>query len=137
VNRTHFQRLARGRLRDAEVLLAAGQWSGAYYLAGYAAECGLKACVAKLTKRHDFPDKDRALRSYTHNLELLVRVAGITDLRDADASANPALSANWVIAKDWNEEARYDEWTEPQARKLFEAVFDLKNGVFPWITDHW
>ncbi len=40
-------------MRDAEVLLDAGQWSGAYYLAGYAVECGLKACAAEMTNQHD------------------------------------------------------------------------------------
>ncbi|MSU78452.1 MAG: HEPN domain-containing protein [Gemmataceae bacterium] len=49
VNRTQLQQLAQERVRDADSLLKAGQWSGAYYLAGYAVECGLKACIAKLT----------------------------------------------------------------------------------------
>jgi hypothetical protein len=58
VNRTQLQQLAEERVRDAEALLNAGQWSGAYYLAGYAVEFALKACIAKLTNQHDFPDKD-------------------------------------------------------------------------------
>jgi len=49
VNRTQLQQLAEERVRDAEALLKAGQWSGAYYLAGFAVEFGLKACIAKLT----------------------------------------------------------------------------------------
>lgn len=49
MNRTQLQILAEERARDAEALLNAGRWSGAFYLAGYAIECGLKACIAKLT----------------------------------------------------------------------------------------
>jgi len=41
---------------------------GAYYLAGYAVECALKACIAKKTQRHEFPDKRRVDASHTHNL---------------------------------------------------------------------
>jgi hypothetical protein len=46
---------------------------GAYYLAGYAVECALKACIAKETKRYEFPDKKRVDSSYSHNLDLLVK----------------------------------------------------------------
>jgi HEPN domain-containing protein len=57
VNRTQLQQLAEERVRDAKALPNAGQWSGAYYLAGYAVECGLKACIAKLTNLNDSPTK--------------------------------------------------------------------------------
>ena len=58
MNRTDFQKLAEERIAEAKILLDAGKWSGAYYLAGYAVECALKACIAKMTKSEDFPDKD-------------------------------------------------------------------------------
>jgi len=38
-------------------LLRLGLFDGAYYLAGYAVECALKACIAKGTQRFEFPDK--------------------------------------------------------------------------------
>jgi HEPN domain-containing protein len=57
MNRTDLQILAEDRLKDAEVLLASGRFGAAYYLAGYAVECGLKACIAKLTRAEDFPIK--------------------------------------------------------------------------------
>ena len=41
-----FRQLAEQRLAEAELLLANGFWSGAYYLAGYALECALKAKIA-------------------------------------------------------------------------------------------
>lgn len=132
-----MQQLAEERVRDAEALLEAGQWSGAYYLAGYAVECGLKACIAKLTNQDDYPDKDLAQRCYTHNIEVLVEVAGLVLQRKTDVTANAALGANWLIVKDWSEKARYQLWTEPQARKLFAAVTDINNGVLTWIRVHW
>jgi hypothetical protein len=37
--------------------LAARFPEGAYYLAEYAIECAFKACIAKRTQQHDFPEK--------------------------------------------------------------------------------
>ena len=137
MNRTELHDLAEERVRDAEALLDAGQWSGAYYLAGYAVECGLKACIAKLTNLHDYPNKDLAMKCYTHKIETLVEVAGLKNQRDAEAIANPALGNYWLLVKDWNENARYRRWSEFRARELFAAVADVNNGVLPWIKGLW
>lgn len=137
MNRTQLQQLAEERVRDAEALLNASQWSGAYYLAGYAVGCGLKACIAKLTNQHDYPNKELAQRCYTHKIEVLVEVAGLEPQRKIDAIANPALAAPWLVVKDWDEKARYQLWTEPHARKLFAAVTDAANGALSWIRGHW
>lgn len=137
MNRLQLQQLAEERRADADALIAAGRWSAAYYLAGYAVECALKACIAKLTTQHDFPDKELTLKSYTHNLELLVDVAQLKSLRDIETKANPAFALSWSAVKDWDEKSRYRMWDELQARKLFNAVNDPANGVFPWITAHW
>jgi len=53
MNRTELQRLSRIRIKEAKFLLDGGCYNGAYYLAGYAVECALKACIAKQTHRHD------------------------------------------------------------------------------------
>jgi HEPN domain-containing protein len=42
MDRYEFQELAKVRLKEANALLAAGLYDGAYYLAGYAAECALE-----------------------------------------------------------------------------------------------
>lgn len=69
------------RLKGAAALLKLGLFDGAYYLAGYAVECGLKACIAKRTRRYEFPDKKRVDSSYSHKLVELIRVAGLEDAR--------------------------------------------------------
>jgi len=137
VNRSQFQQLAEERVRDAAALLNSGQWSAAYYLAGYAVECGLKACIAKRTNRYDYPDKELASRCYTHKIESLVEVAGLVLDRKTDVASNGVLGQSWLVVKDWDEKARYNLWTEPQARKLYLAVTDAVNGVLPWIKVHW
>lgn len=85
MNRREFQDLARIRLSEAKSLLSAGFPDAAYYLAGYAVECGLKACIAKGTHRFDFPDKRNVDASHTHNLRDLVRVANLEKIRDEQA----------------------------------------------------
>jgi len=137
VNRTDLQRLARTRIRDAEVLLGAGQWSGAYYLAGYAVECALKACIAKQTGLHDFPDKDRVLKSYSHRVESLVELADLTSQLDDALRADSTFKQNWSFVKDWNEQSRYQERTEAKARQLFDAISHPTRGVLSWIKGHW
>jgi hypothetical protein len=44
--RPEWQQLAEDRILDAQTHLdpAVGRWSGAYYLVGYAIECGLNSC---------------------------------------------------------------------------------------------
>jgi HEPN domain-containing protein len=137
VNRTEFQQLAEVRVKEAEALLAAGRWDGAYYLAGYAVECGLKACIAKLTKAEDFPDKKFAADCFTHDIEQLVRLAGLKPAIDAETKADPQLALNWGVVKDWSESRRYDRTPEPEARKLVEAITDPTHGVLPWLMKHW
>jgi HEPN domain-containing protein len=139
LNRADLQQLAEDRVLDAAALLNAGRRSGAYYLAGYAVECALKACIAKRTSQFDFPDKSVVQRAFTHNLSALLDLAGLrVQLQlDTTAAANPALGLNWQTLKDWSEEARYRQTTEADARRLFEAVTDPANGVLPWIKAHW
>ena len=72
MNRADLQRLAEERLVDSGLLLAHARYSASYYLAGYAVECALKACIAKRTKAEDFYDKLLARRIFSHNLEELV-----------------------------------------------------------------
>jgi len=137
MNRTDFQQIVRLRVQEARALFIAGHYSGAYYLIGYAVECALKSCVAKQVNRHDFPDKKLANEVFTHNLEKLVRVAGLATEFDRDKRANRALELNWAIVKDWSEVARYEVGiTEPQARDLLSACTG-RNGVLPWVRRRW
>ena len=139
MNRADLQQLAEDRVLDTKAHLDAGRWSGAYYLAGYAVECALKACIAKQTNLHDFPDKARAQKAFTHDLLELVDLAGLKlQLQlDATPAANPQLGRHWQRVKDWNERARYEQQSEQQARGLYEAITDPMNGVLAWIKARW
>lgn len=137
MNRAQFQQLADERVLDAEALLNAQRWSAAYYLAGYAVECALKACIAKLTNLHDYPDKEFVNQCYTHRIDRLIALSGLAPQFTIDAAADPLLDDNWQVAKRWDEQARYLQWPEPQARELFLAVSDTNHGVLPCIRGRW
>jgi HEPN domain-containing protein len=140
MNRQDFQRLAAVRLAEAEALLAAGRWDGAYYLAGYAVECGLKACILARVEREGviFEDKRFAEKCWTHDIEILLGLAGLTEDKDADSSRNPAFGRNWQIAAKWRETARYQPAvSEAHARELHGALSDPQHGVLSWLSSRW
>ena len=139
MNRAELQQLCDERIEDARVLLAAKRWPAAYYLAGYALECALKSCVLAYVDRTGiiFDDKKYAQKCWTHDIEDLVRQAGLTIERDQAAGINIALGQNWLIAKDWSESSRYRMSTQLQAEKLFNALTDTTDGVLPWVKNFW
>ena len=135
MTRWGLQTLAEERMSDAEALLAAGRWSAAYYLAGYAVECAIKACIAKLVQQYDFPDKKTVLDSYSHDLVDLCRVAQLP-LKER-MNEDKRFGVNWQTVKDWSEQARYATSTEEQARDMMRAIIDPEAGVVPWLRSHW
>lgn len=138
MNRADFQELSRIRIAEAKVLLDQGKWDGAYYLAGYAVECALKACIAKLTRRHDFPpDKSVIDKCYTHEIMKLITAAELTQSYQHDIKTDLALSRNWGIVKDWNEASRYQRVSQLQAEQLYDAIADRQHGVLRWLKRHW
>ncbi len=138
MNRFDFQELALLRLKEAQVLLQHGCVEGAYYLAGYVVECALKACIAKLTKEFEFPDKDRVNQSHVHNLKKLIDVAGLNQkLLDRMREDNDFLGA-WNVVKDWSEKSRYNKAIAKNAAEdLLNAIRDEKSGILSWLKKFW
>lgn len=137
LNRRRLKELAQTRLNDAKLLMKGRRYDGAYYVCGYVIECALKACIAKQTKRSDFPDKNTVDASYTHSLTKLVGIAGLQQQLDAEAAADKAFEQNWGIAKDWSENSRYQKHTRQEAQALYEAIVGNRHGVLQWIRRHW
>jgi len=138
MNRYDLRELARQRVREARQLLRARAPSGAYYLAGYAVECGLKACIARRTQRYEFPSRHTVNESHTHDLEKLLRLAGLERALAQDARARAALGVNWDTVKDWTEQSRYDVAMDMRrARDLYRAITGRRDGVLPWVRRYW
>ena len=140
--RAEWQQLAEDRILDAQAHLKPGvnRWSAAFYLVGYAVECGLKSCVLARVAAHPeviYRDRKFSNDAWTHDIESLVVLADLKPDRDADTLANPALKLNWQRVKDWTEQSRYEQKTQAQAQHLFDAVNDPNDGVMQWIRLRW
>lgn len=138
MNRGDLQRLARVRLAEARVLLAAKKYDGAYYLAGYAVECALKSCIAKQFKKYDFPEKKLVVDSHTHNLEQLLSVSGLKQLHKQELDTNVEFAVNWSVVRDWSEKARYSlSRSKAEADDLYAALSARRHGILKWLKKHW
>jgi HEPN domain-containing protein len=134
--RHEFQQLARMRLKDARVLMRGGNVEGAYYLTGLAVECAVKACIAKNTRRHDFPPDQNTVRDiYTHDLVKLIGAAKLQVALDVDRRRNVSFNNKWNVVEDWNINSRYAV-SGLNARDLYRAVTG-RNGVMQWLRQRW
>jgi HEPN domain-containing protein len=132
-DRATFQRLAEARLVEARLLLAHGHPSGAYYLAGYAIECALKAVIAAGFRANEIPDKSRVNSIYTHNLKDLLNLADLKGPLEDDMNENSELRESWATISKWSEHARYQVWTSDAAAIMLEAVGAADKGLLPWL----
>ncbi len=131
MNRIDFQQISMERLSDAESLLSAGRWQGAYYMAGYAVECALKACIARKTQAGDFPPKD-ASKVWVHNLKELLASAALSE-----AVMPQPVKINWAIVVSWSEGQRYESSVdERMAQSMLGAIRDA-DGVLTWLQTQW
>lgn len=138
MNRFDLQKISRIRQKEAKVLLENACYSGAYYLIGYSVECALKACIAKQTKKYDFPDKAFFKGTYIHDLVKLLSYSGLKSEFEKDSNSDPDLELNWAVVKDWNETSRYTtNLTEQQAIDLYNSVSQRKNGILSWLKKRW
>jgi len=136
LTRREFQILADLRAKEAGVLANNGNEEGSYYLGGYAVECALKACIAKQTRRHEFPPKRTYVdKVYSHELTSLLKLAELEDQLEEDMKRRPALAANWTVVKNWNEGSRYVT-SGLKGKDLYTAIAGA-NGVLPWIKLRW
>ena len=104
-NSTLFLRAGRERLDDARVLSDQGRYAGAVYLAGYAAECGLKALLLSAVptaREREVIDSFRGAAA--HNLYALR--ARYANERGPDFPPEAARAFGEVA--DWAVRLRYD-----------------------------
>jgi hypothetical protein len=74
---------------------------------------------------------------YTHDLEKLVKVAGLHRELEERMRGDPQFAVNWAIVKDWTEDSRYRTHEEALASDLVNAIADSNSGVLAWLKLHW
>ncbi len=140
MTRVEWQQIAEARLFAAQALLAEPHWASAYYLAGYAIECGLKSCVIARVFREPeliFAEKKFSENCWTHDLVKLVQLAGL-DIEFAQTTNDDALfEGNWLTVKKWHEGSRYEHRSQVDSESFVRAIDDSKSGVFAWIKRYW
>ena len=114
----------------------AGHPSGAYYWAGYAVECALKAKIAKEFREHEIPELKRIQNIYTHDLGALLKQADLTEALDAEKQAASDIYQRWEVIKTWSESARYKVWTADVASAMMDAV-EGDGGILKWLQKRW
>ncbi|PKN39345.1 MAG: hypothetical protein CVU62_03890 [Deltaproteobacteria bacterium HGW-Deltaproteobacteria-2] len=106
IDTKNVKKIAKARLRDAEVLANANRCEGAIYLCGYAVELGLKARICKTLKWQGFPFSKKEFEGYqsfkTHDLDVLLHLTGIED------RVKTHFFAEWSSVAAWDPESRYN-----------------------------
>jgi len=94
VNRAELQAMAEERIKDAKALLDGGRWEFAYYTAGYAVECALKACLLArmIHTAWVFEEKWEAKDCLTHDFAKLIHLAGMRDELNNKLAASAAAA---------------------------------------------
>jgi len=138
MNRADLQSLAEARVEDARVLLANGRYAAAYYLCGYAVECGIKACVARQIVAGEYPpDRQYSNDLFSHDRDKLLVRAELVSALATERAKDSALRTNWDIVKEWSESTRYESKNQQDATRLLDAIADPDHGVLRWLRLHW
>jgi AbiV family abortive infection protein len=137
LTRADLRANAQAKLEDAKLLLQNNRFSNAYYLAGYAIEIGLKACIAAQIAAETIPDKALLKKILDHNFIVLVGLAGLATALKGQQDKDADFAANWAVISEWSPDTRYDAMDPTSAQTFIMAIDDPKSGVLRWIKTYW
>lgn len=146
MNLDDLKLLSAERLKDARALLQKRRYSFAYYAAGYAVECALKACVlSRMTVTgwvFATGEKKKSLQDvFTHDFQQLIAIAGLngelSDALRAAVAAGTRFPVYWETVNRWAVDDRYVPKTRTEAEELFTAITAKPDGVLLWIKTFW
>ncbi|MFT3987218.1 hypothetical protein [Aestuariivirga sp.] len=137
MKRADLQKLAEQKIEDASLLLANNRFGNAFYLAGYAIEIGLKACISKQIIAQMIPSKQFVDKLYTHEFKALIGLAGLAQELQDEQKRDRLFATYWGAVGEWNEAARYTATDAATAQLMVQATRDTNSGVLRWIRLHW
>jgi len=127
IARSDLRKIARARLRDAEVLLDKRRYDGAIYLCGYSVEVALKARICRALRWTEFPETAREFDGYkslrTHRLDVLLHFSG------EETRIKTRLMPEWSIVATWEPEVRYRRVGKAKAGDAADMVQAARNVV--------
>lgn len=133
-----LQQLTIQRLEEAHALLAAQRFSGARYIAGYAVELALKACICKTLRLAAYPENEVRKAFLTHQISDLVLLAGLRDELDLARLARSDFADNWDVVAGWSPSDQYvNARTQQEVADLIEAMQHPSEGVITWLAQYW
>ena len=137
LKRTDLQSIAQAKVDDAHLLFQNGRFSNSYYLAGYAIEIALKACIAAQISAETIPDKDILRKVLNHEFPVLVGLAGLATALKEQQDCDSLFAANWAIVLEWKPDVRYESTDSTAAQQMLSALTDAASGVLQWIKLYW
>ena len=128
-----WQKMSRGRLASARILLSRGQWKDAFDMAGYAVEYALKYRLMKHLRLNQWPDRAaHTAHLYNHDLVALAKTAGLEESLLQSIQDQNQIGRAWLVAKDWKEDVRYvSTFPSRRSRDMVKAVGD--EGLLKWL----
>jgi hypothetical protein len=137
MKRADLRAMAQAKIDDALILLQNGRVSNSYYIAGYAVELGLKACIASQLNAETIPDKDFIRKILSHDFPTLVGLVGLAQQLKDKKDNDPTFAANWAIVSEWTPDSRYEIKDTLSTQLIVAAIADPASGVLQWIKTYW
>lgn len=148
--RTDFQDVAQLRITEAQTLLDHHLPDGAFYLAGYAVECALKAAICKTlgiddffepntAKTHSAKVQDDVLQKFkTHDYGTLLALSGLYYTLEAATVADISLGDAWTVIRRLTrtEQYRYETVLRKEPGDV-KSFVDSIHIFLQWIKTYW
>ena len=130
LTRKELQKIARARLKDAQILFQNRRYDGAAYLCGYAIELWLKARICRTLGWEGFPSTNREFQSLlsfkTHDLDILLKLSGV------EKKIKTRFLAEWSVISVWRPEVRYQPIgtiKKEDAKMMIESAMILMRNI--------
>jgi len=130
LTRKELQKIARARLKDAQILFQNRRYDGAAYLCGYAIELWLKARICRTLGWEGFPSTNREFQNLlsfkTHDLDILLKLSGI------EKKIKTRFLAEWSVISVWRPEVRYQPIgtiRREEAKMMIESAIVLMRNI--------
>lgn len=128
--------IADREMKDARACLTgSGSPEGLYYHAGLAVEAALKAVIWKRKRWNSWPDSKSQPDLYRHNLNRMMRLAGL----EAELAEDPDVFVAWNVVREWRQQPRYTPAPMPNkvALDMIRCVRHPDYGILPWLIQRY